>query len=346
MNPRQLEIWALNVIDLIKSGKYNEDDLVEFKTKLPELPKKNRKNDPKINEENTKAKEELANIARRIAGHANAARGENILWLIGIDEKSETNKIPGFNNNIDLADWYPYIEKHFIELSPKITPVNVYIDNKTILALGFETDRSPFVVKNQKDPNFNEVPWREGTRVRSAHRSDLILLLSPIYKLPDVEIVSKKLEIKRASKNKIDSDGNTELNLISISLQLYITPKNETVFAIPFHRYQGMISIAEIPMRQEISSALIQVKSYGNRQQRIVFGSEIRDRMIQCSIDEIIIGGPGMITLSASFPPFDLPQSNNYDVDIEFKLFTTISDHPVILKTSMPYPWEQDTCPI
>ena len=98
MNPRQLEIWALNVIDMVKSGKYQEDDLVELKTELPEPNAKN---------------------ARRIAGHANTARGENILWLIGIDEKSETNKIPGFNNNIDLANWYPSLQKYFIELAPK-----------------------------------------------------------------------------------------------------------------------------------------------------------------------------------------------------------------------------------
>ncbi|MDJ0579517.1 hypothetical protein [Crocosphaera sp.] len=348
MNAKRLEIWALNVIDLVKSGKTNEDDLVEFKTELPELPKKNRKNDPKINEENAKAKKELSEIARRIAGHANAARGEDILWLIGINEKSETNKIPGFNNNIEFANWYPYIQKYFIELAPKLTIVNVPIDEKVILALGFETDRSPFVVKNQKDSNFCEVPWREESRTRSARRSDLILLLSPIEKLPDIEIVNKEIKIKRAGKNKKDQYGNYNVDnmvdVISVEFELYITPKYESIFAIPFHRFQGTASIQKLNKEQNIDSNSMSIESKGGRKYPCIDGIVIQNLTMKCSANEMIINGPGMVTLSACLLPFDLKKSANYDVDIEIKLFTTISDHPVIVKTTLPYPWEQDTC--
>ncbi|MEA5511104.1 hypothetical protein VB715_15120 [Crocosphaera sp. UHCC 0190] len=315
MNPRQLEIWALNVIDLVKSGNYQEDDLVELKTVLPE--------------DNFK-------IARRIAGHANAARGENILWLIGIDEKSEINKIKGINNDIDLANWYPSVQKHFIELSPKLTTVNVPIDDKIILALGFETDRSPFVVKNQKDTNFNEVPWREGTRVRSARRSDLILLLSPIEKLPDVEIVSKKFEI---------CPGSMQINRtvsLNCELQLYINPKNMTIFSIPFHRCEAIISVSTRNIDQNILCNELNIVAFGGSVLPPkalgggVYRANSKNLMMEHTTNEIIIRGPGMVTLSAFSSISEEEIIDNSKVNIEVKLYTTISERPIILKTNIP----------
>ena len=75
MNSRQIESWALRVIDCVKRGQPNEDFLVELKRDW-------------IDE---------AKAARRIAGHANAARGENILWLIGFDEKEGVDCVIGAN---------------------------------------------------------------------------------------------------------------------------------------------------------------------------------------------------------------------------------------------------------
>ena len=71
MNSRQIESWALRVIDCVKRGQPNEDFLVELKRDW-------------IDE---------AKAARRIAGHANAARGENILWLIGFDVLLELTRL-------------------------------------------------------------------------------------------------------------------------------------------------------------------------------------------------------------------------------------------------------------
>ena len=35
-------------------------------------------------------------MARRLAGHANAANGEHVLWLFGVDEKAEKGRrVPG-----------------------------------------------------------------------------------------------------------------------------------------------------------------------------------------------------------------------------------------------------------
>ena len=41
--------------------------------------------------------------ARKIAGHANAARGEPILWIIGLDE--DDHQVTGASD-VELADWW------------------------------------------------------------------------------------------------------------------------------------------------------------------------------------------------------------------------------------------------
>jgi hypothetical protein len=40
-----------------------------------------------------------------------------------------------------------------------------------------------------------EVPWREGTSVRSATHEDLIRVLSPLQRLPKVDLVQASLTI-------------------------------------------------------------------------------------------------------------------------------------------------------
>jgi hypothetical protein len=65
MQSHQIEAWALNAIDRVRSGQPNDDARVELEAGWPDDPKK---------------------AARRIAGHANAARGTPILWMIGVDE--------------------------------------------------------------------------------------------------------------------------------------------------------------------------------------------------------------------------------------------------------------------
>ena len=85
-----------------------------------------------------------AKAARRIAGHANAARGENILWIIGVDEKEGVIGV----NASELASWYSAVESSFNELVPRMLPLNIPVNGVIVVALLFETDRAPFVVKN------------------------------------------------------------------------------------------------------------------------------------------------------------------------------------------------------
>lgn len=83
------------------------------------------------------------------------------------------------------------MKAEFDELAPEPVSLNIPVDGVTIVALYFETDRAPFVVKNPVGGTVQrEVPWREATSIKSATRSQLIRLLTPIQKLPTVEVVA------------------------------------------------------------------------------------------------------------------------------------------------------------
>src|SRR5262249_17835092 len=163
----QIESWALRVIERVEAKQPHEDSRVELKAEWPDYQK----------------------AARQIAGHANAARGEPILWLIGVDKD---RGVTGADYN-ELANWYPPVQSQFDALAPRLVDVNVPWKGKTVVALLFETDRFPFVVKNPVNgqpgcgPVSLEVPWRENTATRSATRSDLIRLISPLRNSLDVE---------------------------------------------------------------------------------------------------------------------------------------------------------------
>jgi hypothetical protein len=123
MKKYQIEAWALDVIEWVQKGQPIEDSHVELKANWIEPEK----------------------AARRIAGHANAARGEPILWLIGVDEKAGT--VPGVTF-ADLSSWYHAVVAWFDELAPEPVSINVPASGVTVAALYFETDRAPYVVKN------------------------------------------------------------------------------------------------------------------------------------------------------------------------------------------------------
>src|SRR6266542_2671011 len=126
MNKIQIEYWALRVLDQIQAGQPNEDSTVELKSVW--VPNH-------------------WEIARQLAAHANAARGHPLLWLIGVDQRVG---VVGAAHE-ELANWYSQVRSHFDEhLAPEMQDVNMPVYGKTIVALLFETDRAPYVVRNQR----------------------------------------------------------------------------------------------------------------------------------------------------------------------------------------------------
>ena len=111
MRAHEIENWALNIIHRIQCGQPTEDSRVELKRDWPDDPWK---------------------AARRIAGHANAARGEAILWLIGADEAS--GAVPGVNYS-EFSRWFGPVSAAFDELAPSPLSLNVPFSGVTVVAL-------------------------------------------------------------------------------------------------------------------------------------------------------------------------------------------------------------------
>ena len=67
MDRHELEVFVGNILHAVERGHQVEDDArVELKREWPT---------------------DRSRAARRIAGHANAAEGREIIWVIGVDEK-------------------------------------------------------------------------------------------------------------------------------------------------------------------------------------------------------------------------------------------------------------------
>jgi len=322
MEARQIENWALRIVDCVKNGQPNEDFLVELKSDWIDKYK----------------------AARRVAGHANAAQGQNILWLIGVDEK---NGVQGVNEN-DLASWYSTIESFFDGLSPSMTPLNISIDNKTIVALLFDTTRAPFLVKN---PNYGsqgvsieyEVPWRENTSIRTARRNDLIRLLVPLTKLPEVEILDGYLSKTLDSENEIkeypifhEVTGHPIFDELILSLDLYITPNDQNRLVIPFHKCKVEF---RIPNVQPFISTYLELSEATG------LTNSIDTLTVQSTSSEMIITGPGKVCLKASAnrPNLLVSQKDIKDIDVQISVFLAPanSEHPVILTKTLPYPYKK-----
>ncbi|RSM87466.1 hypothetical protein DMH04_10590 [Kibdelosporangium aridum] len=177
MRAVEIENWALSVLDRVQQGLPIEDSRVELKA-----------NWIKAN-----------HAARRIAGHCSASAGDKILWLIGVDENTG---ITGADHQ-DMATWWPEVAAQFDEQSPGFHDLALTYNDHVVVALVFETDRVPFVVRNPAHgqqggsggPVEREVPWREGTSIRSAKHSDLVRLLVPAADLPRLELQKATAEL-------------------------------------------------------------------------------------------------------------------------------------------------------
>ena len=163
MRSQELEYRVINIVNRAVAGQPVEDSFVELKSEWPSNVKR---------------------TARQIAGHSNASRGEDIVWIIGVDENNQS--LVGAENT-ELANWWPMVEKSFQEVAPDLhTCISIPIQDKTVVALVFRTDRCPYLII---DGDKHEVPYRDGNRTRSARRQDMLRMLVPISKTPSVEVI-------------------------------------------------------------------------------------------------------------------------------------------------------------
>lgn len=314
MRSIQIESWALRVIDAVKQGQPNEDFLVELKREWPKAKSK---------------------VARQIAGHANAARGESILWLIGVDGNGTVH---GASADIDLANWYPSVGKYFDSFAPRLTSLNISVDSLTVVALLFETDRFPFVVKN---PTYNspdggpvefEVPWRSGTRTRSARREDLIRLITPLIKKPKIEVLGGSLEL--CSTYSL------------LTLDIYITALFDVCITLPFHNCKVWLYFPD--ESESLNLLILDIKppgryvsfDSGNRWHDAFIDEkpsffESLSPTIQWSEEQLIIKGSGKVTLIAKKDFAEEPNAKRLfesAMNIQVEADLLISDYDSLVK--------------
>jgi hypothetical protein len=220
MNKNEIENWVLRIIEQVQAHQPNEDFRVELKTEWIDPIK----------------------AARLIAGQANAAHGEPVLWVIGVNQDLG---VVGAQH-MELASWYEKVKAQFDGLAPEMTDLNIPISDRTVVALLFETDRVPFVIKNpvygkRKGGIEFEIPWRENTATRTARRAQLIKLLSPLQKVPQLEILNGDLI---CSPLKDGSPLDLEWKL---HLEIYIsTNQPDTHIFIPYHRCKASFLLKDL----------------------------------------------------------------------------------------------------
>jgi hypothetical protein len=300
MRRSDIEAWVLRAVDQVNSRQHCEDSQVELKSKWPNP----------------------VEAARQIAGHANAAGSEPILWIIGIDE---SKGVVGADH-VELANWLPQMKACFDQVCPDVMDLNVHVDDQTVVALLFSTDRVPFAVKNPAfgSPNGGpvqlEVPWRECRSTRSARRADLIRILAPTCRLPSIEVMGAKVVVSEPSPSCQTSHA------WDVAIRLYVAPHNQDRIVIPCHRCEIGIrtDCRELTIRDGV--CLEPRMGRGNDK------SKLDSATITCTSTEAVIDGPGVLTMRAlATTPVSgrLPQS---DVDMTAALTPAGAPAPVVVE--------------
>jgi hypothetical protein len=290
MRTNEIENWALSVIDRVNAGQPVEDQRVELKADwIP--PDK---------------------AARQIAALANALHGEPGLWLVGVDE---TRGVQGVTF-VEVANWFPQVASMFDGLVPDPTIINVPVAGKTVAAFLFDTERAPFVVRVEKT-GYLEVPWRGSTQTRSARREELLRLLSPLQRMPDLEVFGAAVEMERPG------GGAEKMEVWRAALMVFANTRGDTRVVIPFHRCTGVLTFPNQNFTHAFTK--FQIKP-GLR----------NPGTILASATEAVLNGPGTFLLNAQL---EIPRrggSPGGDAHVKFNLHLADFDRTAVITSTIP----------
>ncbi|PWB82059.1 MAG: hypothetical protein C3F08_00595 [Candidatus Methylomirabilota bacterium] len=313
-----MESWVLRAVDQVTRNSHCEDSLVELKSAWPKP----------------------AAAARQIAAHANAARGAQILWIIGVDEVSG---VSGADAN-ELADWFSAVRSHFNHVYPELQDINVRIGDHTVVALLFQTDRAPFLVKN---PVFGtagggsvewEVPWRESRKTRTANREDIIRLIGPLVRLPELEWLQCSVSVhveksaEEASHQKWYLYGS-----------LYVVPSGPEPLVIPFHRCGVTVTLANGQVLDDWADFKLSPPHRMHFSRGPGISSSVDSMTVESSSSEVIITGPGRVEFKASTVSEQDPEpvAGNISVTLRLNAIGT-NTHSVIEEMLQPTTHDKD----
>lgn len=237
MRKTDLELWVRRIASQVLAGQPNEDFRVELKATWPT---------------------EISRIARRLAGLANAAHGELVLLIIGLDGKGQ--QVTGASDT-DLAKWWRQVEAQFNELAPRLLlDLNVPVEEKILTALLFETDRAPYIVSTgQPGAVIREVPMRVGTEIRSATRGDLVSILVPQAHLPELTLLTADLSMIDPTPYTVQNGQPPDKYKWELTASLYAIPVTDNRLTIPKHQSYALVRVPGIA--EDISLILTELKA-------------------------------------------------------------------------------------
>lgn len=224
---QRLEARVIGIAESVLADRKVEDDRVELKRVWPT---------------------EIYKTARQIAGHANASRGEPILWIIGLDEGN--HKIEA-SDDAEVANWWPEIMKWFDGDAPELSLLSVHVGvDQRVTALRFDTSRGPYVVSTENGGRVaREVPWRVGNSTRTAHRHELLASLVAEAMVPELELVSGRIELEVEEVDKHVSPPPKSKHEIRLEAVIFVSAA-DYVF-VPQHRQTWRLSapgLATLPV--------------------------------------------------------------------------------------------------
>lgn len=226
MRAIDLESRVITAVDRIRAGQLVEHDLIECKRSWPQ-----------------------ENKARQLAGSLNRAGGDPVVYIIGIDEKTgEVHDV----SDTDVLDWWGQMTPRFDQIPPEMVrhiSVPVGSNGEHVVAVAFASDRAPYVVKTGNANPSLEVPMREGTGTRSARRDELLRILIPTTRLPEVMTLEGSLYAEYAPKvGKPAAGGERSYSQeeglwCRGSVRIYFAHDGRATATLPAHGMRGTLTI-------------------------------------------------------------------------------------------------------
>jgi len=256
MTPQQLEALVMETINQVRSGNGVEDDRIELKRDWPDMSK-----------------------ARQLAGAANRANGNPLIYVIGIDERTGLT-LP--LTATDTADWWSQMSSRFDAIAPDLlshihVPLGV---GDAVTALLFSTDRVPYLVKSENGGSpEREVPMRDGTRTRSARRDELLRMLVPVSLVPKALLLEAELEATWFEARK----PKPALCVLSCHVNVFLEHTSPASVLLPMHEMSATLIADDIELDMEVD---FWRHSVAKEAAPPAFGVHVRH-------DGVVVTGPG-----------------------------------------------------
>ena len=230
-----LEYSALEYIDALRNGRplpASTDLIAHFPT-WPGLPRR---------------------AARILAAYANTARGQEVLWLIGVRDNAVGKlTLPGADS-ARFDEWLHGLAPYFDGLVPVVRAFTLDTGAAGVqpgrqpIALQIDSARAPFVVRAQPASANLEVPWwdRQARQVRSAGRHELVRGLVPMQGVPQF----KEVEAEFTFYKHFHGTGATKpVHRWTLDGSLYVIPQPGSHLVIPLHRCHAGIAVPDSGFR-------------------------------------------------------------------------------------------------